>query len=385
MPHFEFSTAARIVFGWGEARQLGVAAARLGNRALVVTGSSPERVRPLIAKVEAAGVSCASFLAPTEPTISLIRAGAQYARQERCDVVISIGGGSVIDTGKALAALLTNAGEPLDYLEVIGRGQPLKQASAPFIAVPTTAGSGSEATRNAVLVSPEHRVKASLRSQFLLPKLAIVDPELTLTLPPALTAATGLDALTQLIEPYVSSRANPMTDLYCVDGLRRAAVALPRVWEDGRDREARTFMSWASLLGGMALANAGLGAVHAFAAPIGGMWPAPHGDICAALLPHAIEVNLEALRRREPGNPALRGYDEVGRLLTRQPHALADDAVLWIANLCDRLEIPPLRAYGVTNADVSSLAEKAAQTSSMKGNPIELTPQELREIVLRAL
>jgi alcohol dehydrogenase class IV len=385
MPHFEFATAARIVFGWGEARQLAAAAAQMGSRALVVTGSSPERARPLIANLESAGVACAPFSTPSEPTIDLIRTGAEYARAERCGMVIAIGGGSAIDTGKALAALLTNTGEPLDYLEVIGRGQPLKHQSAPFVAVPTTAGSGAEVTRNAVLASPAHQVKASLRSPFLLAKLALVDPELTLNLPRAITAATGLDALTQLIEPYVSSRANAMTDLYCVDGLRRAAAALPRVWEDGQDRDARTAMSQASLLGGMALANAGLGAVHAFAAAIGGMWKAPHGAICAAVLPHAIEVNVEALRRREPTNPALRRYNEIARLLTRQPHAIADDAVLWIGNLCDCLEIPPLRTYGVTEADIPDLAEKAGQTSSMKGNPIQLTVEELCEIALRAL
>jgi alcohol dehydrogenase class IV len=385
MLHFEFATAARIVFGSGEARQLAAAAAHMGSRALVVTGSSPERARPLIANLESAGVACAPFSTPSEPTIPLIRAGAEYARAEGCSIVVAIGGGSAIDTGKALAAMLTNPGEPLDYLEVIGRGQPLQHPSAPFIAVPTTGGSGAEVTRNAVLASPAHRVKASLRSPYLLPKLALVDPELTLNLPPAITAATGLDALTQLIEPYVSSRANAMTDLYCVDGLRRGAAALPRVWEDGQDREARAAMSYVSLLGGMALANAGLGAVHAFAAPIGGMWKAPHGAICAAVLPHAIEVNVEALRRRAPANPALRRYDEIARLVTRQPHAIADDAVLWISNLCDRLEIPPLRTYGITEADIPDLAEQAARTSSMKGNPIPLTTEELCEVALRAL
>jgi alcohol dehydrogenase class IV len=383
--HFEFATAARIIFGWGEARQLAAAAAKMGSRALVVTGSSPERARPLVANLESAGVACAPFSTPSEPTIDLIRAGAEYARAEGCGMVVATGGGSAIDTGKALAALLTNTGEPLDYLEVIGRGQSLQHPSAPLIAVPTTAGSGAEVTRNAVLASPAHRTKASLRSPFLLPTLALVDPELTLNLPRAITAATGLDALTQLIEPYVSSRANAMTDLYCVDGLRRAAAALPRVWEDGQDREGRTAMCWVSLLGGLALANAGLGAVHAFAAPIGGLWKAPHGAICAAVLPHAIEVNVEALRRRAPTNPALRRYDEIARLLTRQPHAIADDAVLWIANLCDRLEIPPLRTYGITEADIADLAEQAARTSSMKGNPIQLTAEELREIALRSL
>lgn len=385
IPRFEFSTAAHVHFGWGEARQLGAAAAKMGNRALVVTGSSPDRLRPVIANLESAGIACSLFSTPSEPTVPLIRAGAEYARNERCGVVIAIGGGSVIDTGKALAALLCNAGDPLDYLEVIGRGQALEHPSAPFIAVPTTAGSGSEVTRNAVLASPEHRVKASLRSPFLLPKLALIDPELTLNLPRPITAATGLDALTQLIEPYVSSRANPMTDLFCVDGLRRTAANLARAWEDGEDREARTCMSHASLLGGMALANAGLGAVHAFAAPIGGMWPARHGAICAAVLPHAIEVNVEALRRRAATSGALRRYDEIACLLTRQPHAIADDAVLWIANLCDRLEIPPLRSYGITEADIPDLAEKASRTSSMKGNPIQLTIEELREIAHRAL
>jgi alcohol dehydrogenase class IV len=385
MPHFEFSTAARILFGWGEAAHLAGAAAKMGRRALVVTGSSPGRAGPLISRLEAAGVACVPFTTPSEPTVPLIRGGGERAREERCDMVIAIGGGSAIDTGKALAALLTNPGDPLDYLEVVGRAQPLEFASAPLIAVPTTAGSGAEVTRNAVLASPEHRVKASMRSPFLLPKLALVDPELTLHLPRAIAAATGMDALTQLIEPYVSCRANPMTDLYCVDGLRRASAALPRVWEDRQDREARTNMSHASLLGGLALANAGLGVVHAFAAPIGGMWPAPHGAICAAVLPHAIEVNVQALRRRLPAGQALRRYDEIARLLTRQPHAMADNAVDWIANLCQRLEIPPLRKYGVTDADIPALAQQAARTSSMKGNPIPLTDEELREIATRAL
>jgi alcohol dehydrogenase class IV len=217
----------------------------------------------------------------------------------------------------------------------------------------------------------------------MLPRLAVVDPELTYHLPPALTASTGLDALTQLIEPYVSIRANPMTDQFCVEGMRRAAGALPRVWENGGDREARCAMAWASLLGGMALANAGLGAVHGFAAPLGGMFPAPHGAVCAALLPHAMAVNLRALRARSPEK--LIRYDEVARLLTGRPHATAPDGVTWIADLCQKLEIPPLRTYGVGESDLPVLVEKAAQASSMKGNPIVLTEEELREIVSLSL
>ena len=381
----EFSTAGRILFGDGKVREVPAAAAAMGRRALVVTGASPERAAPLVASLEAAGVACLPWPVAGEPTVETVRRGNEYARAERCDLVVAIGGGSAIDAGKALAAMLANPGELLDYLEVIGRAHPLEHASAPFIAIPTTAGTGSEVTRNAVLASPQHRVKASLRGSSMLPKLAVVDPKLTLGLPRGVTASTGLDALTQLIEPYVGVRANPMTDLFCLEGIRRAANALPRVWEDGGDRQARTDMAWASLLGGLALANAGLGAVHGFAAPVGGMFPAPHGAACAALLPHAIAVNIQALRTRAPASHALGRYAEVARLLTGRPQATAEDAVRWTAEICKRLEIPPLRAYGVTEADIPLLVEKAAQASSMKGNPIVLTPEELRQIIERAI
>jgi alcohol dehydrogenase class IV len=382
---FEFATAGRIVFGEGAVREIAPAAAALGRRAVVVTGADSARAAPLIAGLETAGVSCVRLAVAGEPSIDLVRRGAQFARAEACQIVVAIGGGSALDAGKALAALLTNTGDPLDYLEVVGRGGPLDHAAAPCIAVPTTAGTGSEVTRNAVLASPEHRVKASLRNASMLPRLAVVDPELTLDLPPAVTASTGLDALTQLIEPYVCTRANPMTDLYCVEGIRCAAATLTRVYTNGHDREARRSMAWASLLGGMALANAGLGAVHGFAAPVGGMFPAPHGAVCAALLPHAMAINVLALRRRATDGIALRRYDEIARLLTGNPHAGAEDGVLWIAEICRRLEIPPLRKYGLSDSDVPVLIEKAAKASSMKANPIVLTPDELREIIVRAV
>lgn len=377
---FEFATAARILFGEGEARRLAEIAGPQVGRALLVTGSQPLRIQPLAAKF-----SHSPFSVAGEPTVGQVREGVEQARGEGCGWVISIGGGSAIDAGKAIAALLTNPGGPLDYLEVIGKGQPLQLPSAPFFALPTTAGSGAEVTRNAVLASPQHGVKASLRSAFLLPRAAIVDPELTWSLPPAVTASTGLDALTQLIEPYVSSRAGALTDLYSVEGLRCVGGCLTRAWEHGADREARSAMCWASLLGGMALANAGLGAVHAFAAPIGGSWSVPHGAICAAVLPHAMEINIEALRRRAPESLALGRYDEIARLLTGRPQAIADDGVEWVAALCRRLEIPPLGAYGLTASDIEELCVKAARTSSMKGNPIALTAEELREVAMRAL
>jgi alcohol dehydrogenase class IV len=382
---FEFATAARILFGEGVLRQAAPAAAAMGARALVVTGASPERAAPLIRQLESVAIYCALFPVAGEPTVDLIRGGAEYARRERCDLVVAMGGGSALDAGKALAAMLANPGDPLDYLEVIGRGQPLTHASVPFIAIPTTAGTGTEVTRNAVLASPQHRVKASLRSPSMLARLAVVDPELTYDLPRPITAATGLDALTQLIEPCTSVRANPMTDMFSVEGIRRAAWALPRAWENGGDREARAAMAWASLLGGLSLANAGLGAVHGFAAPVGGMFPAPHGAVCAAILPYAMEVNVRALAARRPESPAVGRYEEIARLLTGRPRASAGDGVRWVAELCLRLEIPPLRAYGVRETDIPDLVAKAAGASSMKGNPIVLTPDELREIISRAL
>jgi alcohol dehydrogenase class IV len=313
---FEFTAPARILFGEGAVREVAPAAAAMGRRALLVTGAHRERAATLLAALEKAGVGCVPFEVAGEPSIDLVREGSRFARGEHCELVIAMGGGSALDAGKALAALITNTGDPLEYLEVVGRGQPLRHTPAPMIAIPTTAGTGSEVTRNAVLASPEYRVKASLRSASMVPRLAVVDPELTWELPPAITASTGLDALTQLIEPYVSTRANPMTDLYCVEGLRRAAAALPRVYAEGKDRRARQEMAWASLLGGLSLANAGLGAVHGFAAPVGGMFPAPHGAVCAAILPHAMTTNVSALRQRAPDSDALLRYDEVARLLT---------------------------------------------------------------------
>jgi len=382
---FELATPARILFGEGTLAEVPPAASAMGGRALVVTGASPGRAARLMASLVEAGVTSVPLAVAGEPDVDLIRRGAEMAREERCGLVIAMGGGSAIDAGKALAAMLTNPGDPLDYLEVIGAGRPLRQASAPFIAIPTMAGTGSEVTRNAVLASPEQRVKASLRSASMLPRLAVVDPELTLGLPRAITASTGLDALTQLIEPYVSVRANPMTDLFCVDGIRRAAAALPRAWEDGGDCEARREMAWCSLLGGLALANAGLGAVHGFAAPVGGMFPAPHGAVCAAVLPHAMEINIRAMRRRAPDGEALRRFEEIARLVTGRPHATAEDGAEWIAHLVRRLEIPPLRTYGVSRDDVPALVEKAAKASSMKGNPIALTAEEMGEIITPAI
>ncbi len=381
---FEFATAARIVFGQGTLSQLGPIAAQMGCNALVVTGRSM-RAAPVLDLLAARKVKSAVFSVTGEPTVQAANLGAQQARELGCDLVIGLGGGSALDAGKAIAALATNTGDPLDYLEVIGQGKPLAHPPLPYIAIPTTAGTGAEVTRNAVLIEPLHRVKVSLRSPLMLPRLALVDPELTLTMPPELTANTGMDALAQVIEPYVSQRANPMTDAICRQGIICAARSLGRAFEQGGDASARQDMALASLFGGLALANAGLGAVHGFAGPIGGMFPAPHGAVCACLLPHVAAVNVQALRQRSPASPALQRYDEIAQLLTGNPNATIADGITWLQELSQALRIAPLRSYGMTSNDLPILIEKAAIASSMQPNPIKLTFDEMHWVLARAL
>ncbi len=382
---FEFATATRILFGPGRLLEVAPAAKAMGSLALVVTGRTAGRAEPLVALLRSGGVG--HFLFPTagEPTTDLVREGAQRARQAACDLVIAFGGGSVVDAGKAIAALMTNPGELVDYLEVIGQGKQLERSPVPFIAIPTTSGTGAEVTRNAVLVSRQHRLKVSLRSPLMLPRLAVVDPELTLGLPSPLTASTGLDALTQLIEPFVSCLANPLTDGLCREGIGCVARSLRRSCEQPGDLGAREDMALASLASGLGLANAGLGAVHGLAAPIGGSFPAPHGAVCAALLPLVMEANIRALLRRQPQSASLARYAEVARLLTRSESATGVDGAAWVRELCVALSIPALGRYGLRPADVPALCEQAAQTSSMKGNPLPLLQGELQEILSRAL
>jgi len=381
---FEFATAARIIFGEGTLAEAGTLAAGLGRCALVVTGRSAERAAPLLARLDAAGVAYETFAVAHEPTVDLALAGTGRARELGAGLVIAFGGGSVIDAGKAIAALLTNPGDPFDYLEVIGRGQPLPNAAAPVIAIPTTAGTGSEVTRNAVIISREHRVKVSLRSPLLLPRLVVVDPGLTHTLPPDITASTGLDALTQLLESYVSSGANPLTDGICREGLTRASRSLKAVYLDGKDVAAREDMALASLFSGIALANAKLGAVHGFAAAAGGQCNAPHGLVCACLLPHVEGMNLKALRRRAPDSPVLKRFEDVARILTGNPAARAEDGIAWLNELCVHMNVPHLTQIGIEEGHYTEIVSGAKRASSMKGNPIVLTDEELTEILHRA-
>jgi len=379
----EFATAARIVFGPGTKREAVAAAAALGRRVLVVTGGTPERAEPVLADLRAEGLQVETFPVAEEPTVETARAGVRRAQEAGSEVVIGLGGGSVLDAGKAIAALLANDGDPLDYLEVVGRGQPLQRPSLPCIAVPTTAGTGAEVTRNAVLASPPHGVKASLRGPGMFPCLAVVDPDLSASLPPAVRASTGLDALTQLIEPFVSLAANPLSDSLCREAMPRAARSLRRACRDN-DAAAREEVALASLFSGLALANARLGAVHGCAAVLGGRRAAPHGAVCARLLPAIMEANVRALERRAPGGPGLARYAEVARLLTGQDASIVA-GIAWVRALCSDLGIPPLGRYGLTAAELPALAAEAQRASSMRGNPIVLTDEELTAALTEAL
>jgi alcohol dehydrogenase class IV len=381
--NFEFASASRIVFGNGRVAELQVLTRPFGERVLVVTGGDPARWLRHVAPLRQQGIVITHLAVKGEPSIELVKAGVEKARIGKCQFVLAMGGGSVIDTGKAVAALVTNKGDLLDYLEVIGKAQPLTEPALPVIAVPTTAGTGAEVTRNAVLHSSEHRVKVSLRSASMLPAVALIDPELTHDLPPELTARTGLDAITQLIEPFVSKRANPMSDALCREALPRAVRSLKRAFENGGDATARSDMALASLCGGLALANAGLGAVHGFAAPIGGMYSAPHGAVCAALLPEVMEMNIRAAQEQK-ALEVIRRFNDVARLLTGVATARAADSLPWLRGLCRDLKVPRLGVLGVQQSDFDTIAGKALESSSMKGNPVELAPGQLREILERA-
>ncbi len=385
MNRFEFATDDRIIFGLDASKELGALAHSLGTKALVVLGSSAERSRKLLDTLLDSGIEYDHYSVEGEPSIQSAQDGVSLATSSGCDLVVAIGGGSVIDCGKAIAALVANGGEPLDYLEVIGEGRQLTKQSLPMIAVPTTAGAGAEVTRNAVLKSAEYGVKVSMRSPYMLPTMALVDPLLTVSMPPEVTASTGLDALTQCLEPYVSSLSNPLTDAISQEGLRRAARSLRKAYEDGEDVYARTDMSIASLFGGLALANAKLGAVHGFAGVLGGMYPAPHGIICARLLPFVVESNVHALQSRQPDSPLLGRFEDIAQLVTGNQSASIADGVQWIQELCDALSVPGLSDFGIVAEDFYEIVTKSQSSSSMKGNPLTLTDEELKKILSQAL
>ena len=364
MNRFEFATAQRIIFGHGVIRELPALTAEFGPRALLIAGSRTAQWETRLPYVGFKSIG-------GEPTTQDIQRGVELAKQHQADVIVAIGGGSVVDAGKAIAAMSTQPGDLMRYIEVIGEGKPLEAAPLPFIAVPTTAGTGAEATRNAVIASKEHRVKASLRHLSMLPRIALIDPELAVDLPPHVTAASGMDALTQCLEAFVCSRAQPMTDALCRDGIQRAVRSLERAFQNGQDLDAREDMALCALNSGIALANAGLGAVHGFAAPIGGMFHAPHGAVCAALLAPVWEANSKRVQNRAK-------FDQVDQML-------GGDAIAWLHGITQRLHIPKLNVWGIQDGNLDEIARKVANASSMKANPVSLSHDELVNILRQAL
>ncbi len=378
---FNFATAGSIHFGCGQVEKIAGLLAAADGPILVVHGKNAGVVSLVTRSLEAAGLAWEPFVISGEPTVDTAAQGAEAARKLGAEQVVAVGGGSVMDAGKAVAALATNPGPPSDYLEVVGKNLPLTHHPLPVTAIPTTAGTGSEVTRNAVLGVPDARVKVSLRSPWLLPRAAVVDPTLTLGVPPAVTAATGMDALTQVLEPALSLRANPMTDLFCEEGLRVGCDALLAAYENGQNLEARTKMAWVSLLGGLALANAGLGAVHGLAGPIGGMCAAGHGEICAALLAAVIRVNLCGAAAGRGSPELVRRFEQIGKWLTGSERASAEDGVRKLQSMRKALHIRGLTDLGVRRDDFDAIVEKSQAASSMRANPIQLRPEELMEIL----
>jgi len=382
--NFEFATSTRIIFENGSFSKVPGLIKDFGSNVLIVTGKNKNLAHQLSENLAEINIHSEIFSIHSEPTISDIEQGTELARKTLCNVVVGIGGGSAVDSAKAIAALVPNQGELTDYLEIIGKGRKLENEPLPFLAIPTTAGTGAEVTKNSVIKSTEHNVKVSLRSDLMYPKLAVVDSELTLTMPPHLTATTGVDALTHLLETFVSNQSNPFIDMLCREGMKRISTSLELAFNDGNNLEARESMAMASMLGGMALANVKLGAVHGFAGPLGGIYSIPHGAVCACLLPAVMEVNIEALKNQKQQELLIK-YNEVARILTGNKSAVAKDGAIWVKILVKKLQIPSLSDFHISTESFSELIEKAKNASSMKGNPVELNNDQLYDILIKSL
>jgi alcohol dehydrogenase class IV len=382
---FDLAVPADVRFGAGRGSEVPAALAALGaSRVLVVTGRTTSRADAMRSGLTEAGLASIAYGIEAEPSIERVRDAVAVAAEAGCDAVLGFGGGSALDVAKAVAVLATSGTDPIDHLEVIGAGRPIERPGLPCVAVPTTAGTGSEVTRNSVLSGDG--VKASLRSPLMLPKVAVVDPDLLAGVPQQTIAASGMDALSQLIEPLLSRRANPLTDALARDGIRRSARSLRRAYEEGmQDPSVRDDLALASLFSGICLANSGLGVVHGIAAAAGARLSAPHGAVCAAVLAAAMEINLRALRDRARDHPALSRMGEVATLLTGRSDASPEQAITWLEDLTTALSVPGLASYRLDPDGIDAVVTAAQKASSMRGNPIELSDDEVGEILTRSL
>lgn len=412
LPGFEFFSPVRIIFRRGALDGIGEMARSLGGRALLITGSAWAKRSGLADRItnllNGAGVEAAVFSVDGEPSVPVVDEAAAVARQRGAELVIAAGGGSAIDAAKAAAVLAPKGGSALDYMEVVGRGLPLGRRGLPVIAIPTTAGTGAEATRNAVISDPVPRRKASLRHEFLLPRIALIDPALTDELPPAVTVWSGMDALTQLIEAYLSRRANPVTDALALEGIRLAVRALPEAFavaqavqtgqagQTGRVLgqcvpqheaypRARDEMALAALLSGLCLGSAGLGVVHGLSGPIGGRYAIPHGLACAAVLPHAMRTNCKRLVSDAAGGKRVLALAAAFGLDPATPENAASMLASHVEQLAAHLRIPRLGEFGMRFEDIPGLARQALASSSTRSNPVDLSPEEVEEILRSAI
>lgn len=389
---FSFSPVPRIVFGAGTFQKLDESIGRYGKKVLIVTGGKSLRAaghfQDLLDRLHSRSIQVFETLTAGEPTPDLVDDAMEKFRGEGIDVVAAIGGGSVLDAGKAISAMLPQQDSVMEYLEGVGSGKVHNGVKVPFIAVPTTSGTGSEATKNAVLSRVGlNGFKKSLRHDRFVPDVAVLDPVLTLSCPPDITAASGLDAFTQLLEAYVSTQAQPMTDALAFDAMRHVKDCLiPACTSGSGDVNVRAGMAYASLVSGIVLANAGLGIIHGLASPIGGYFNIPHGVVCGTLLAEAVKINVEMLKEAgDAGVEGLKKYAHVGALLSetnmddiysscaRLIHILED----WIK----KLKIPRLGQYGMTEGDL----DRIVVAGSCKNNPIELEKEQIRQLLLNRL
>lgn len=394
IPPFSISGLPRIVFGEGSLNQVPALLQQFGKRVLIVTGGRSFRAslhwQGLVDALKGRGLSWEDMTVAQEPSPGLVDQAVRVYRHAGIEAVLGIGGGSVLDAAKAIAGLLPHGNSVMDYLEGVGPGLPYLGPSLPFIAVPTTAGTGSEATKNAVLsMHGPDGFKKSFRHDLLVAKYAVVDPALLATCPPDLIAANGMDALTQLLESFVSTRANPFADALALSGLGYVRDGLLDWYEGGETAaEGRAGMAYAALLSGITLAQVGLGSVHGLAAPLGAFFPVPHGVACGATVAAATEANIRALEERQPASPALAKYAQIGRLLRGKVHMDDAGARVFLVQILNewtaRMRVPPLSAYGIREADLDVIVANC-RGSSMKTNPIDLADEEVRAILRRCL
>lgn len=390
--NFDFHTSAEIYFGKGRISQLPSLCERFGKRIFLFKGKKSLEengvLERILNKFKEKNFVYKIWTVSSEPEVETVDEAYLEAKEFNCDLIVAIGGGSVIDTAKAVSGLYTNEGSIIDYLEGVGKGKKIEREALPFIAIPTTAGTGTEVTKNAVISSKKDKFKKSIRHNYLIPRIALISPELSYSQPPWVTSSCGMDALTQLIEPYVSIKSNPLIDSICIKGIGLVANSLLPAYLDGNNELSRNNMSLASLFSGIALANAGLGAVHGIAGALGGLFEIPHGVACAAILPYVFQENIKGIIKREGLAEGIKKYVIISQILTNSNEKneikSIEKGVDYLKELKRKLKIPSLSNFGIKKDDVPSIIKMCGGTS-MKTNPVLLSDDEIENILISGL